>query len=107
MRPLPKETRKIKSGTNEYIMKMIDIPEEEFETSINFYNHKDGVQKSIASFSSYKANVITVNFSGKKDDDKKKPSEVVNEPDINIRGHCKKKSASRNGVLLTVCYCTR
>ena len=53
MRPLAKETRKIKSGTKDYFMKMINVLEEEFEISIICINHKEYVQRAISTVNDY------------------------------------------------------
>ena len=51
---------------------MLDIIDLEFHISINSYNHKYAVQKSINIFNSYKANITTANLSEEKNEDTKK-----------------------------------
>ena len=51
---------------------MKDVIEDILLTSIHSYNHKDGVQKAVSSFNSYKASNVTLDSQGKKDDDKKR-----------------------------------
>ena len=50
--------RKIKDGIKEYLERMLEIFDQEFHVSINSYNHKDTVHRSISVFNTYKAKVI-------------------------------------------------
>ena len=85
-----KATRKLDFGTKEYLQKMADVIEDEFLASVNSYNHKDGYQKAMSSFNTYKTNA-TLSPKGKKDDVKKG---LYNSKSVNdILEHCKTSKA--------------
>lgn len=48
-------TKKLESGTKAYLIKMRDGIDDKFDTSINSYNHRDGVHKAISVLNAYKA----------------------------------------------------
>ena len=74
--------RRLQCETKDYLEKILKVIDEECHTSINLYDHKDTIHKSISIFNSYKAKVITVNLSGKKDDNIKKSSDSNDEPSV-------------------------
>ena len=69
---------------------MAEVIDDEFLTSVNSYNHKEAYQKTMSTFSTYKANVTAkinaTNSKGGKGDNNKKPKGKVAKDNLE---HCK------------------
>ena len=79
------KTRCLTCGTKEYLIKMTDKCDNEYDAAINAYAHKQGVPKAIENF---KVNNVTVNWNIKEDKDKGKLDNNPNKFNNDILKHC-------------------
>ena len=84
------ETRHQEHGSKDYLIKIIDIFNNEYNSAINTHDHKDSVQKAISIF---KVNNNTVSSNNNNDKYKEELDDDINKFSNDILKHCNTSEA--------------